>query len=181
MASSLKLWIPLALVTGWVLGHGTSVAMNPPLRASEPSPQALKELRARIDSLSAQLTAIQSQMRCTGSTTAAAPDTAPPHAELRQVLREELTTLVGRPEPTNAATPAPAQKELSPTNLAALERGQRLLEDALHSRRWGDAQVEELRRLLPEMTAAQQQMLMQKLSASINRGELVVETTDMPF
>ena len=181
MTSSLKLWIPLALVTGWMLGHGTSVTMNPPSRASEPSPQAFEELSARIDSLSAQLTAIQSQMRCAGSTTTAALDTALPHAELRQVLREEITALVERSEPTNAATPAPAQEEVSPTNLAALERGQRLLDNALRARRWGDAQVEELRRLLPEMTAAQQQMLTQKLSASINRGELVVETTDMPF
>ncbi len=181
MTSSLKLWIPLALVMGWALGNGTSAAMNSFSGASEPSSQAIEKLRDRIESLSAQLTALQSQMRCAGSGTAAVRDTTSPHAELRLVLREELTALVGKPEPTKVATPAPAQEEVSPTNLAALERGQRLLEDALRSRRWGDAQVDELRRLFPEMTAAQQQMLAQKLSVSINRGELVVETTDLPF
>ncbi|AKJ05635.1 Hypothetical protein AA314_07261 [Archangium gephyra] len=38
-----------------------------------------------------------------------------------------------------------------------------------------------MRGLFAEMTATQQQKLAQKLAASINRGELVVETTDMPF
>jgi hypothetical protein len=179
MTSSLKLWIPLTLITGWVLGYGTSLVTNPLSRTSEPSPRALETLEARIESLSEQLTALQSQVRCVGS--AATADTASLHAELRRALREELTTSFGKPESTKAATPAPAQQEVSPTNLAALERGQRVLEDALRTRRWGDAQADELRRLFPAMTAAQQLMLAQRLSASINRGELIIETTDLPF
>jgi hypothetical protein len=180
MTSSLKLWIPLTLVTGWMLGHGTSLVVSPLSRASEPSPQALETLEARIESLSEQLTSLQSQ-RCAGSATTVGLGTASLHAELRRALREELTASFGKPESMNAAASAPARAEVSPANLAALEHGQRVLEEALRTRRWGDAQADELRGLFPAMTAAQQLMLAQKLSASINRGELVVETTDLPF
>jgi hypothetical protein len=69
----------------------------------------------------------------------------------------------------------------SPESLAALEQGQRLLDDALRTRRWGDAQAEELRSLSAALTFHQQQQLTQKLIVSINRGDLVVETTGFPF
>jgi hypothetical protein len=150
-------------------------------RASEPRPGALEELNAQIEDLSTQLATLQSQMRCHGNATTASLDTASLHRELRRALREELTASGGKPESTKAAADAPPQEEVSPANLAALERGQRLIEDALHTRRWGDAQADEFRRLLPEMTAAQQLMLAQRLSASINHGELVVETTGLLF
>jgi hypothetical protein len=181
MTSSLKLWIPLTLVTGWMLGHGTSLVVSPLSRTLEPSSRGLETLEARIESLSEQLAALQSRMQCAGNTTTVGLDTASLHAELRRALREELTASFGKPESMNAAASAPARAEVSPANLAALERGQRVLEEALRARRWGDAQADELSGLFPGMTAAQQLMLAQRLSASINRGELVVETTDLPF
>jgi hypothetical protein len=138
-------------------------------------------LKDRIEALSEHLATLSSQTRCPGSTPTAGLDSTTLRVELRQALREELTAAPGRPEPTRVPDSNAAKEEVSPMNLAALERGQRLLENALHTRRWGDAQVEELRGLLPELTAAQQLMLTQRLAASINRGELVVETTALPF
>lgn len=181
MTSSLKLWIPLTLVAGWVLGHGTARALRPLPQPSEPSPQELALLRARIEALPVQLSALQSQTRCSGKENTAGLDPETLRAELRQILREELSASMAQPEPTKTAEPVPPSVQLSPANLAALERGQRLLEDALRARRWGDAQVEELHRLLPEMTSSQQLMLTQRLAASINRGELTVDATDFPF
>jgi len=93
---------------------------------------------------------------------------------------EDMAVEVAREALGRATLLAPALAA-QPPDVAALERGQRLLEEALRMRRWGEAQAEELRGLLPEMTSAQQLMLAQRLSASINRGELVVETTDFPF
>jgi hypothetical protein len=181
MSSSLKLWIPLALVTGWAVGHGTSRMTGAEPPASEPSPRTLEQLDARLEALPAQVAMLQAQTRCVASVTSGSLDLATVRTELRTVLREELSAMAGRPEPTKVSLPAPSPEEVSPKNQAVLERGQRLLDDALRARRWGDAQVEELRGLFPGLTFAQQRMLTQKLIVSINRGDLIVETTGLPF
>ncbi|WP_224370648.1 hypothetical protein [Hyalangium versicolor] len=178
MASS-KVWIPPVLVLGWVLGYGTSWFANPLAGGSSSSPEALEQLSARIDALPARLAMSQGQARCVVS--APAPDLSALRTEIRQALREECSTGMEPSPPEKAAETVPPQEVVLPQTLATLEQGQRLLDEALRTRRWGDTQAEELRSLFPELTPSQRQALTQKLIVSINRGELTVETSGLPF
>lgn len=177
MTSSLKLWVPLSLALGWALGVGTERVSGFPPSAPDGSLRALEQLDARLSAIPGQVAALQAQTRCATSAAGEGLDLAALRAELRGVLREELSMMAAKHEPAKASS----EQLVPPESLVVMERGQRLLDDALRARRWGDAQAEELRGLFPGLTAAQQQQLAQKLAVSINRGELVVETTGLPF
>jgi hypothetical protein len=83
--------------------------------------------------------------------------------------------------PVRYSQPAEFPEGFSPRSQEGLQRGERLLAEALRRKRWGDAQAEELRRLLPELPMVQQQRLTQRLLIALNRGDLSVETTGLPF
>ncbi|WP_224245466.1 hypothetical protein [Hyalangium gracile] len=177
MASMPRAWLLVALLVGWALGHGTSWLMAPPAPAPSPAPEALEALRVQLDELPSRLAMAQPRTSCVVS----APDLSALRAELLQALHEERCASTEAPAASEVAERAPAPPEPSSGALALPEHGQRLLDEALRTRRWGDEQAEELRRLYPELTGPQREQLTRTLIVHINRGELIVETEGHPF
>jgi hypothetical protein len=104
----------------------------------------------------------------------------PLRAELARVLREELDArgvgAVSRPREPEPAPPPPA-----PQSVAALEGAHRLIEDAVRSRQWGEQQAQEMRRLLIDMTPAQRQEIIPRLTQALNSGGISVTRRGQPF
>jgi hypothetical protein len=65
--------------------------------------------------------------------------------------------------------------------IRAFDSGRELVNRGLGDRHWGNAQAEELRRLLSSMSRAQADELTGELLAAINSGSLQVDVTGAPF
>lgn len=66
-------------------------------------------------------------------------------------------------------------------NLAAYAHGEQLVEGALISKRWTDAQAAALKDVLPQLTAKHAAELVQRLSVAVNEQQLSVQTSGLPF
>jgi hypothetical protein len=160
----------------WVLGLGLAAgagfAAARGLAPAGGEQELLQRLR-RLEALESRRVSPPPSGPC-----AVAVDIETLRLQLRHTLREELGALSGptAPPPVAAAVPAP-----TPENMEAFDKGQRLVEEALVSRRWGDAQADELRRLLREMTPEQRSQMFGRLLPAINQGHLTVETRGPPL
>ncbi len=66
-------------------------------------------------------------------------------------------------------------------NLEAYAQGEQLLDDALKSKRWTDAQAQRLRTIHSRITSEQATGLLQRLAVAVNEGELAIHTDGPPF
>lgn len=151
---------------GFALGRTTA-----PRSGDEEVLRALEHQGAQLDLLPMRLAAAQ-QGHAAVAPAPGQPDATWLRAEISRAVREAMAGA----EPAKPEAPAP-----TPANLQAFQSAERLFEDAARSRRWGDAQADELRRLMPQMNDAQRGEALRRLAVSINRGDFAVVTRGPPF
>ena len=103
--------------------------------------------------------------------------------DLRSILREELACRKeGEPaERPREATPGPTVAPASPASIEATQTAQRLVQDALSTRAWGEKQAQEMRQLRTQMTAEQFDGVTSVLIPAFNSGQIRVEVAGPAF
>jgi hypothetical protein len=170
----------------WMLGLGLAAGVGfaaarglAPAGGEQELLQQLRRLDERLEALESRGVPPPPSGPC-----AVAVDTEALRLQLRQTLREELGALRGpaAPPPVAATVPVPTPTPApTPENMEAFDKGQRLVEEAISSRRWGDAQADELRRLLGAMTPEQRSRIFGRLLPAINQQQISVETRGPPL
>jgi hypothetical protein len=89
---------------------------------------------------------------------------------VRTIVREELAAALAPRAP--AAQPV---REPAPEQAVALDAAQRIVDDALARRSWGEDDFARLRELVAGLDTEQTASVLASLSAAINRGELDVD------
>ena len=99
-------------------------------------------------------------------------------SEVARAVREELKAAgLERPEPREEPAPAPP----APGSVAAHQEGLRLIEEATHTRRWREEDAHAMGRLLADMTPAQRQEVIRRLTTTLNAGGIDVQVVGSPF
>ncbi len=166
------------LLVGVALGVGASRLREPPT-ADAGSVSALLAQGARLEARLARLEARLSEPGAAPAATGSSTQPAQP-SFTREMLREELSRLLeeraqaARPTEGEPAPAAPAA--LTPGNVTAMEKGQRVLNAALAARRWRDEDALEFRKWLGEMSPEQREQAMLQVVQAINSGQLAVES-----
>jgi hypothetical protein len=99
--------------------------------------------------------------------------------ELRQLLQEELRSARAEAERNSRAEAAAASESdasekpaMDAAGLAAYDRGQALVRDALSSRLWTPKQAEQMRAILPRLPQERGRELLGQLFSAMSRGEV---------
>lgn len=178
-STGLRMGIPLvAAVAGFCLARWTT--------PSFPAEELLRRLdrqEARLEALARRLEAqpTASPPGVPGPRTVVGMDLSGMREELRQMLREELSTVVAQaPDDARAEKKQPPAPP-PPENAVAVEKVQRLLDDSLAAGRWSDTQVQQLRALRGQLTDAQYHELLRKLFAALNTQQLRMEGAGPPM
>ncbi len=94
----------------------------------------------------------------------------------RAALRQELRAVLAERSPTSTSSGA-ADNGGDPDDPGArverIETGQRLIDDAVSRGTWADTERAALRRLLPSLHHTEATRILVRLSAAINRGDVV--------
>ena len=143
------------------LGYGAARIAAPTPRNEELARLLQRQIHQH-DELVARLAAMQSQLgelqaRPLASSSAAAAEAAPPAAVAAAVAVAETEVL---------------DAQAFPDSETSLARGYQLLERAVASQRWGASEIEEMRKLMDDMSGPARLEIAQAVAAAINRGEL---------
>lgn len=168
----------MAAAAGFGLARWTAPAFP-----AEALMQRLERQEARLEALSRRLEAQPITQTVPDSTrSVVGMDLSGVREELRQILREELRTMVsGTTAEADSKRQEPVPPSPTPENVAAFEKAQRLVGDSLASRRWGDTELQTLRGLRGQLTGPQYHELVRELVTAINDRRLRVETSGPPF
>ncbi len=157
-------------------------------RLSDTSPSRSRNLKLTLDEQSKRLVNIETkldQLAAQRASQGVASSTARVRGELQpvdvrravqlalQTEREEVENS-RRWDEEEAARP-------SDDELQAHAEGERLVDDALRQRRWGESQAQTLRDLASRMTGSQLSELVSRLASAVDEDELVVTTDGPPF
>lgn len=140
--------------------------------------EVLRELRQQRELLTALLSRSEAGSSPTrGAPAGGAVDVQGLRAEVARAVREELKAAgAERLEPREEPAPAPP----APKAVAAHQEGLRLIDEATRSRRWRDEDAHALGRLLVDMTPAQRQEVIRRLTTTLNAGGIDVQAVS-PF
>jgi hypothetical protein len=159
---------------GFAWGHGAPADSGDVLARVE---RRQEELQRLVKQLSARECA---------PPTAATPVTVPVpadtgvRAQLARVVREEGGEL--RPQRVLDIVPEPPHPaEPSRESLVARDECLRLVDQAVNSHEWGDAQAARFQQLMEQLTDAQREEVLEQLVAVLNGGEVRVTTQGAPF
>ncbi|MFY0569425.1 hypothetical protein ACN28E_37130 [Archangium lansingense] len=175
-----RIGIPLlTALAGFGLAHAFT-----PRPSAEALMRRLDRQEARMEALARRLEASAASLPvpvAPGPQARVGMDLSGLREELRQMLREELSTAVVSAD--DARFPEKEQAPPPPTaeNMAAYEKVHRMVEDSLASGSWGRAQIQELRTLRGQMTDAQYMELVRKLVAALNNQQLRLEEPGSPI
>lgn len=159
---------------GFALGRTTA-----PRSGDEEVLRALERQGAQLDLLPMRVLAAAQQGRAAVAPGPGQPDGTWLRAEISRAVREAMA---GAPPAAEEAEPSkPEAPPPTPANLQAFQGAEQLIEDATRAGSWGDAQADELRRLMPQMNDTQRDAALRRLSVSINRGDFKVVTRGAPF
>lgn len=98
--------------------------------------------------------------------------------EVRQLLQEELRSARAQaerksePAGTTGATETAEEPAMDEASLAAYDRGQALVRDALSSRVWTPQQAEQMRTILPRLPEERGRELLGQLFSAMSRGKI---------
>ncbi|NMO13507.1 hypothetical protein HPC49_09830 [Pyxidicoccus fallax] len=153
-----------------------------------PSPPA-EELMRRLDQQDARMEALARRLEASAASVSGVPapqarvgmDLSGLRVELRQMLREELSTAVASADDDRLPEKEQAPPPPTPENMAAYEKAHRLVEDRLSAGSWGRAQIHELRTLRGQMSASQYMELVRKLLTAFNNQQLRLEEPGSPI
>ncbi len=172
MQAGFKVILPAALVLGGSLGFAWAYG------GSSGSEDALARLEQRQDELQRQV----KQLAARDCATASSPGSG--ESELRsavtRAVREELQVLKVSGGSTDVVPEAP-RAEPTRDNLAARDECMRLIDQAVRSREWNDAQAVRFQQLMDQLTETQRDEMMERLVAVLNGGEVRINTQGTPF
>ena len=169
-----KGWLVVSLLGGMAAGH----ALSSGARRDDEVLRLLERQGAELEALRARLERRVEPASCPPGAVAAV-DLSPVQAELQR-LREGLAALGPRAAPASEEEARVAEPP-GAESLVAVDSSQRLLEQALSSRRWGEAEAQSFRKLLSQMTPKQREEAIQRLFLAINERQLSVEIVGPPF
>ncbi|MGE6761771.1 hypothetical protein ACQKGO_27415 [Corallococcus interemptor] len=138
-------------------------------------------MEARLERLERRMDLLLAQRQAPVSASAGVSARGP---ELPKDLQASIDGAVARALQAHAQEPAPVPGNAPPPrahpvdaeqNARAWAQGNELVERALSSRRWGDAQIQELRTTLVMLTPDQRQTLQRKLIVAVNEGQVRME------
>lgn len=169
----------VALVAGSVL-FGVLLHASLPERQRDPElVLRLRELRQGLEAVNQTMRAQSARLEALSGRvqTSTIPKACPPG---RQALEEERSS---RAQEKSEAERAPARNTPPPTaeNDAARAEADELVTAAKSAGRWGPDDARRFRQLLVQMADSQRDALIQRLTVTLNSGELEVETGGAPF
>jgi hypothetical protein len=154
----------LAVVTGFSIGRSSAHPL-----ASAKSPSSRSDFQA-AERLLPQPSSAGAGMRLR--------DDLAFRNELRQLLQEELRSVRAEaernsePAGTTGAAETAEEPAMDDASLAAYDRGQALVRDALSSRVWTPKQAEQMRTILPRLPQERGRELLGQLFSAMSRGEV---------
>ncbi|MBN8232151.1 hypothetical protein JYK02_32010 [Corallococcus macrosporus] len=169
-------FLGVAILSG-AIGFGTAAVLGPG-EGSAVRSDALARQEARLEEALRKLEACQPTSDGPPLRATVAVDTSGLREEIRQILKEELRAATSAPTP---AAPEPKLPEPTPESMAAFSQGSALVEKAVATGRWSEAQRAELRPLLSQLTAEQRQEVIRTLVVNINSGKVKVDVVGAPF
>ena len=98
--------------------------------------------------------------------------------EFRAILREELQASRSGASAAVATEEAPAEPTPAtapPESVAAFQSAERLVQDAMSARVWGEKEAAEMRSLLPQLTPEQLQTINSTLLPAVNSQKVRVQ------
>jgi len=168
MDAKLKIGVPtllLGLSLGFAWGRGGAPTVDEGLR------QAVKEQGERLDALPAVLRTVSQPSRCAVAASSNAMEPLTLRREVSRAVREALVGTERDPSPP----PGPSESKpaaSSQSSLKARDEGMRLIDSALSTRRWSEAEEQQLSSLLSRMDRPHQEEVLSKLTTRINDGTL---------
>ncbi|NOK34046.1 hypothetical protein HMI49_12665 [Corallococcus exercitus] len=176
--STSRLWpfVGVAILSG-AAGFAAAAWLGPAEGRAVRS-DALERQEARLEEALRKLEACPPAAEALPLRTTVAVDTAGLREEIRQILKEELRAATSAPTPS---APEPRPPEPTPQSVAAFNQGRGLVENAVATGRWSEAQRQELRSLLSQLTPEQRQEIIRTLVVSINSGKVKVDVVGAPF
>lgn len=174
------------LSLGTVAGFYTNASRYAAAAPVAPAWQESSQLQTRLEAVEQALTtltqSIQRKSHQTRKAGATSLDSTALREDLRQVVREELgMTLSYLSDASCPAVQTTQEKMNTPENQAAYIDAQQLVQFAVLDGLWTDEDVQALRQTFAHLTTAQQDEILRELIPAINRGDLSVEVTEMPF
>lgn len=167
----------VAAAAGFGLARWTS-----PTRLDDALMQRLERQEARLEALASRLEAQSMTPAVPGTRSVVGVDLSGMREELRQMLREEMRTVVSS---AGAEVDAGGREPVAPPptqeNAEAFAKARQLVGDSLAARRWGEAEIQSLRGLRGQLTGSQYHELVLELVNAINDRRLRVETSGPPF
>ncbi|MCY1033476.1 hypothetical protein OV207_18635 [Corallococcus sp. BB11-1] len=176
--STSRLWpfVGVAILSG-AAGFGAAAWLGPAEGRAVQS-GALERQEARFEEALRKLEACQPTTEAPPMRATVAVDTSGLREEIRQILKEELRAATSAPTPP---APEPRPPQPTPQSVAAFSQGRRLVENAVATGRWSEAQRDELRSLLSQLTPEQRQEIIRTLVVNINGGKVKVDLVGAPF